>query len=343
MVAISGLVQVMGTRSRLFRTIPSSLQDPQASFPEKTAPQPSTTAQARSSRLHTSTICININIHYLWPGLFYVPSIPLVDTLQICKSKPHHSFPTLTAMSSYSVGSPTKYSTLKLLPSKALLCSLLDKATPIASQPCSLFHDVIARKTINPHSYSAITGHCNLDSSVIHSSDEVSEPGDPELFAELLAAQGVIEGPVGSPLVIKYFIKQQILADCWERHKLLGPVLVKIHVLDPPGPSQETLRKGGRERRHSVPHQQTGHPNICGILEYFEGSDCYCLVMLRFGDNKDLFKHIELAPNGLLTAKGRRIFGHIFNGVAFLHERNIVHRDLRQECHPQPGWYCPTG
>ncbi|WAQ91044.1 hypothetical protein PtA15_13A444 [Puccinia triticina] len=284
MVAISGLVQVMGTRSRLFRTIPSTLQDPQASFPEKTAPHPSTTAQARSPSLHTSTI--RINIHYLWPGLFYVLSSPLVDTLQICKSEPHHSFPTLTAMSSYSVGSPTKSSALKLLPSKALLFLLLDNATPIASRPCSLVHDVIARKTINPRSYSAITGHRNLDLSVIHSSDEVSEPGNPELFAEVLAAQGVVEGVRERLRCLRY---------C------------------------QTFPGEGRRRIASW------------LAAGDQDSDCYCLVMLRFGDNKDLFKHIELAPDGLLTAEVRRIFGQIVDGVAFLHKRNIVHWYPRQE------------
>ncbi|WAR61237.1 hypothetical protein PtB15_13B489 [Puccinia triticina] len=290
MVAISGLVQVMGTRSRLFRTIPSTLQDPQASFPEKTAPHPSTTAQARSPSLHTSTI--RINIHYLWPGLFYVLSSPLVDTLQIRKSEPHHSFPTLTAMSSYSVGSPTKSSALKLLPSKALLFLLLDNATPIASRPCSLVHDVIARKTINPRSYSAITGHRNLDLSVIHSSDEVSEPGNPELFAEVLAARGVVEGVRERLRCLRY--RQTFPGE--GRRRIASRLAAGDQVL------HQTMN----------PRQLLGAPQSTW-------------------SGPDLFKHIELAPDGLLTAEVRRIFGQIVDGVAFLHKRNIVHWYPRQE------------
>ncbi|WVQ80527.1 hypothetical protein IAT38_002632 [Cryptococcus sp. DSM 104549] len=38
--------------------------------------------------------------------------------------------------------------------------------------------------------------------------------------------------PVGDEVIIKYIIKARILADCWKKHKILGPIPVEIHVMD---------------------------------------------------------------------------------------------------------------
>ncbi|WVO15767.1 hypothetical protein L204_103429 [Cryptococcus depauperatus] len=40
------------------------------------------------------------------------------------------------------------------------------------------------------------------------------------------------EQPVGDEVIIKYIIKARILADCWKKHKVLGPIPVEIHVMD---------------------------------------------------------------------------------------------------------------
>ncbi|KAI7964359.1 hypothetical protein MJO29_004786 [Puccinia striiformis f. sp. tritici] len=296
-------------------------------------------------------------------GIFNTPSSPLGGSLHL----PTTSFPTLTAMSSFSVGSPTGTAT-EPLTSTALLSSLLDKTPPtsVAVRPCSLMHDGIVRKTIDPRSYSAMTGHRNLDSFIIHSSAGSGAYGIVK-HAQEKGADGL---PTGPPLVIKYIIKQRILADCWKRHKVLGPVPVEIHVLDhlrrvnyrPSIISMATqymeLKKSKGENLSiesipnrsdliqlcgketlitsttstSQPHQQrTGHPNICGILDYFEDKDYYYLVMPRYGEGKDLFEHIEQSPDGLATQEVKKIFGQIVDGVAFLHDRNIVHRDLKDE------------
>nr|XP_019012638.1 CAMK/CAMKL/PASK protein kinase [Kwoniella pini CBS 10737]OCF51419.1 CAMK/CAMKL/PASK protein kinase [Kwoniella pini CBS 10737] len=38
--------------------------------------------------------------------------------------------------------------------------------------------------------------------------------------------------PVGEEVIIKYIIKARILADCWKKHKSLGPIPVELHVMD---------------------------------------------------------------------------------------------------------------
>ncbi|CAO1632228.1 unnamed protein product [Parajaminaea phylloscopi] len=38
--------------------------------------------------------------------------------------------------------------------------------------------------------------------------------------------------PGGPEFVVKYIIKSRILADCWRRHRILGPIPVEIHVMD---------------------------------------------------------------------------------------------------------------
>jgi len=298
-------------------------------------------------------------------GIINVPSSPVGDTFHSHLAQTHHTLPTLTAMSSYSLGSPTENPSTEPLTSTALLSSLLDKAPQSATaRPCTLAHDGVVRKSIDPRSYSAMTGHRNLDSFVIHSSAGSGAYG----IVKHAQEKGADGKPVGPPLVIKYIIKQRILADCWKRHKVLGPVPVEIHVLDHLRrvnyrPSLIAMATQYSENRQSngdsapldtIPnrsdliqlyakeaavgnygssqaHQVTGHPNICGILDYFEDSDYYYMVMPQFGDGKDLFEYIESSPDGLPTDEVRRIFGQIVDGVAFLHERNIVHRDLKDE------------
>lgn len=249
------------------------------------------------------------------------------------------SIPTLSAMSSQSLGLSQR-SSPPTSPT-ALLTSILDASQPPSIRPCSLIHDGVVRTPIDPRSYSASTGYRTIDSFVIE-----AEAGK-GAYGMVKKARERGAPPDAPSLIIKYIIKQKILADCWKRHKALGPIPVEIHVLDHlrrvsyrpsiigaqisnPVLSNEIGEPTSSLNRPNL-SQRTGHPHICGILDYFEDVDYYYLVMPFFGDGLDLFEYIESRPEGLNEEEVKRIFGQILDAVCFLHERNIVHRDLKDE------------
>ncbi|PWN33011.1 kinase-like protein [Meira miltonrushii] len=157
--------------------------------------------------------------------------------------------------------------------------------------------------------------------------------------------------PIGPEFAIKYIIKSRILADCWRRHKALGPIPVEIHVLDQlrrlayplpvdvPAWSAEKLF--GCKSLISHPTMvkteegecvvTVGHPSLCMMVDFFEDHEFYYMVMPRFGTGQDLFDYVESQPHGLTTRHVRCIFGQLADGLRFLHANNIVHRDVKDE------------
>ncbi|KAJ9477783.1 putative protein kinase [Pseudozyma hubeiensis] len=164
----------------------------------------------------------------------------------------------------------------------------------------------------------------------------------------------------GDEVVIKYIIKSRILADCWRRHRVLGPIPVEIHVMDqlrriayvapsrprPWAPNRpKTLEDYRARKRQETEQERTGasmgppsaapaptsHPNICRMLDFFEDHEFYYLVMPCFGRGQDLFDYVESAPDGLAASQCRSIFGQVADALWFLHANNIVHRDIKDE------------
>lgn len=163
---------------------------------------------------------------------------------------------------------------------------------------------------VDPKKYSAVTGLRGIHDFVIEGEagkgaygtvrkarekgPDGKAMGVSSLSLELGA--GPDEVLVAQPeLIIKYVIKQRILADCWKKHKILGPIPIEVHVLDhlrrvPYAPRARGRRREGQfvrplgagQRRDSAPSlvegTVTGHPNICGMLDFFEDGEFYYLV-----------------------------------------------------------------
>lgn len=324
-----------------------------------TPPQYSPTASLRGEEVPTPT--------QEPPG--FLPVSSSIQTTQVHQDPVHgvfethseiKSIPMLSAMSTQSINSVTSLDSNSTDSSHYTNHSMIfptnqsPRAVRNGVPLCSLLHDGIVQGPVDPRVYSAMTGRRNIDSFVIE--------GEAGKGAYGLVRRAREKGPDGLPtgpdLIIKYIVKQKILADCWKKHRVLGPIPIEIHVLDhlrrvPYRPSlihgSAKIHRRPPSRRTSTfvplpPGQpfhssdplangdpRTGHPNICGILDYFEDNDYYYMVMPRFGDGQDLFDYVDLAPDGLPLHEVRSMFGQVADAVAFLHEHNIVHRDIKDE------------
>ncbi|GAA5991253.1 hypothetical protein JCM10908_003222 [Rhodotorula pacifica] len=219
---------------------------------------------------------------------------------------------------------------------------------------------------VDPRTYSAITGLRDIRSFVC----EQDEAGKGAYGSVRRARERGPDGkPIGPELIIKYVIKQRILADCWKKHKILGPIPIEVHVLDhlrrvpyearPPFNYVARRRNGSSNRfkaqpvrRDSAPKLdlwhggedggmvRTGHPSICPLLDYWEDSEFYFLVMPQATAaanpeesrrGQDLFDYVDAHPDGLPPADIHNILGQVADALWFLHEHSIVHRDIKDE------------
>ncbi|KAJ7254063.1 kinase-like domain-containing protein [Mycena haematopus] len=138
----------------------------------------------------------------------------------------------------------------------------------------------------------------------------------------------------GPPLIIKQIIKSRILADCWKKHPKHGTIPIEIYVMSsishttyvlPPRRPWDPLRASLEPSDWTEGKIVNGHPNICPLLDFFEDNHYYYLVLPSTlpqlpDEPKDLFDLVENFPHGLPP-----------HALAFLHERGIVHRDVKDE------------
>ncbi|TNY17533.1 kinase-like domain-containing protein, partial [Rhodotorula diobovata] len=221
---------------------------------------------------------------------------------------------------------------------------------------------------VDPRTYSAVTGLRDIDAFVC----EDGEAGKGAYGSVRRAREKGPDGqPIGPELVVKYVIKQRILADCWKKHKVLGPIPIEVHVLDHlrrvpyeprprlnylsrrSGGTRKSIGPGQHVRRDSAPQLdlwhggadgapvQTGHPNVCPLLDFWEDAHYYYLVMpsataeptcsANPRRGQDLFDFVDAHPDGLSPEPLQRILAQIADAVCFLHEHSIVHRDIKDE------------
>ncbi|KAF8640594.1 hypothetical protein AX17_000256 [Amanita inopinata Kibby_2008] len=160
------------------------------------------------------------------------------------------------------------------------------------------------------------------------------------------------DGTVGPPVVIKQIIKNRILADCWKKHSKLGTIPIEIYVMSaisnttyvlPPRRPWDPSRASTTNRNQDDWKEGNitkGHPNICPLLDFFEDSHFYYLVLPcttpeqrtnQAASASDLFDLVENYPQGLPPGDVRTYLGQIADALSFLHSHGIVHRDVKDE------------
>lgn len=94
------------------------------------------------------------------------------------------------------------------------------------------------------------------------------------------------------------------------------------------GPPKDPTKISKVEREIQV-LKEVRHPNIVRLYEVIE-SDRYIGIVLEYASGGELFDFI-LAHRYLKSKDACRLFAQLISGVNYLHEKKIVHRDLKLE------------
>eukprot|EP00730_Choanoeca_flexa_P007193 TRINITY_DN12294_c0_g1_i6.p1 TRINITY_DN12294_c0_g1~~TRINITY_DN12294_c0_g1_i6.p1 ORF type:complete len:814 (+),score=193.92 TRINITY_DN12294_c0_g1_i6:74-2443(+) len=124
----------------------------------------------------------------------------------------------------------------------------------------------------------------------------------------------------GQLVVVKFLPKERIIDDGWEENN---------GTFDLPDLAVSQARKGYVPREALLLHM-LDHANVAKGVELCHNTHYFQLVMEDHGAGFDLFTFVEDNPQ-LDEHIVSFIFRQIVDGMTYLHARNIVHRDIKDE------------
>jgi len=111
----------------------------------------------------------------------------------------------------------------------------------------------------------------------------------------------------------------EIESDVYERIPNESPVVIKM------------IRKSDKAYReiNAMNHIGNDHQNVMGYIECFESDDNVFCVM-QYCSRGDLFSVVK--ENGKLSeVRAKKYFRDILNGLEYIHDKRVCHRDLSME------------
>jgi serine/threonine protein kinase len=72
------------------------------------------------------------------------------------------------------------------------------------------------------------------------------------------------------------------------------------------------------------------HPNLIKLIDVFHTAD-HCYIVMEYVKGKDLFEYLKSHNYRISEPQVQKILYSLLAGVSYLHERGIIHRDLKLE------------
>ena len=85
-----------------------------------------------------------------------------------------------------------------------------------------------------------------------------------------------------------------------------------------------------QQRREIEVLKMCQHPNIIKLIDLFENSDYYYIV-LEYMEGKDFFDYLKLRHFKISEDRAKELIYQIALAIKYLHSYGIVHRDIKLE------------